>query len=78
MDAPKETMTPFEARLELANITNDKTHPLHDLYHRQDRTVMEYVEAIYRSAYGSGTIAIGDTIVVTEAPGGSDERSTIR
>ncbi len=64
MDAPKETMTPFEARLELANITQDKTHPLHDLYHSQDRTVMEYVDAIYRSASGHGKMTIGDGIEV--------------
>ncbi len=70
MDAPKETMTPFEARLELANITNDKTHPLHDLYHSQDRTAMEYVDAIYRSAYGSGTITIGEGIDVKVSLGG--------
>ncbi len=70
MDAPKETMTPFEARLELSNITNDKTHPLHDLYHSQDRTALEYVSAIYKSAYGSGTITIGDGIDVAVSLGG--------
>ncbi len=64
MEPPKEKLTPFEARLELTNITMDKTHPLHDLYLQKDPTAMQYVDALYQAAYGTGTITIGTGIDV--------------
>jgi hypothetical protein len=64
MDAPKEKLTPFEAKLELTNITQDPHHPLYDLYRRQDRTALEYVQHCYESAYGTGKVQIGEGIEI--------------
>ncbi len=47
------------AREELAKIMNDKTHPMHDGYWKQDPKVSAHIDGLYKKAFGSGKVEIG-------------------
>lgn len=57
-----------DVRSQLAKIANDKTHPLHEGYVRRDPAVLKHIDDLYRKAYGSDPVEIGQGITVTGAP----------
>ena len=52
------------ARTELGKIMSDKTHPDYAGYWSQDKTVMKKVEDLYKRAYGTDKVTIGQGISV--------------
>lgn len=57
-----------DVRSEVAKIATDTTHPMHAGYTRRDPKVMQYIDELYRKAYGSDPVEIGQGITVTGAP----------
>lgn len=43
---------------EVASIMTDPTNPKYKLYHSGDKTTLDYVDNLYKKAYGAGTVEI--------------------
>jgi len=52
-------MTGDEVRKELAAIMSDTNNPRHKLYWQKDKATLDYVDSLYRKAYGEGKVEIG-------------------
>jgi len=52
-------MTGDEVRKELAAIMSDTSNPRHKLYWQKDKATLDYVDSLYRKAYGEGKVEIG-------------------
>ncbi len=75
MEPPKEKFTPLEAQMELRAVQNDPTHPFHAGYWKQDPAALAYVDACYKSAYGTVPVTLGEgTTIETPWPGGGGTR----
>lgn len=61
-------MTPDEVRAELAKIMSDRTHPMHEGYHRGDKKVMEHIDGLYKKAYGTGTVDVSSGFDIKARP----------
>lgn len=48
-------------RGEMADIMNNKENPKHKLYWNRDKATLEYVESLYKKAYGEGTVDVTAT-----------------
>lgn len=57
-----------DVRSEVAKIATDKTHPMHEGYVRRDPAVLKHIDDLYRNAFGSDPVEIGQGITVTGAP----------
>lgn len=45
-------------RSEVASIMSDPTNPKHKLYHQGDKATLEYVDELYKKAYGGGQVEV--------------------
>jgi hypothetical protein len=45
-------------RSEVADIMNNTANPKHKLYHSRDKATMDYIDALYKKAYGGGQIEL--------------------
>lgn len=52
-------MTGDEVRKELADIMSNVQNPKNKLYWQKDKATMDYVEGLYKKAYGEGKVEIG-------------------
>ena len=53
-----------QVRQELAKIMNDTAHPMHQAWKRGDKAANDYIDELYRKAYGAGQVALGAGITV--------------
>jgi hypothetical protein len=44
---------------EVASIMNDATNPRYKLYHSGDKSTLDYIDNLYKKAYGTGTVEVG-------------------
>jgi hypothetical protein len=51
-------MSGDDVRNELSRIMNDKSHPMHEGYQRNDPKVQRHIEELYVKAYGNGKVEI--------------------
>ena len=58
-----------DVRNEVADIMSNKQNPRHEGYHRQDKKVLDYVDGLYKKAYGTATVDLSDGLTA----GGLDE-----
>lgn len=52
------TMNGDEVRAAVADIMTNKANPRYEGYHRRDKVVMDYIEGLYKAAYGDGKVTI--------------------
>lgn len=52
-------VTGDDVRTELSDIMTNKANPKNPLYWKQDPKTLEYVDNLYKKAYGAGTVSIG-------------------
>lgn len=55
-------MTPEQVRTEYAEIISNPKHPMHDGLMRRDPKVEQYVNDLYKKAYGNAKVAIGEGV----------------
>jgi hypothetical protein len=71
------------ATAELSKIMSDTTHPHHDGYRRGDQKALDYVRDVYRKAYGTKQVELGEGLRVTTGaadpePGETPEEADAR
>lgn len=55
-----------EVRAELAKIMTDPQHPQHAGWKRGDKAALAYVDELYKQAYGSGPVPVGEQVVLAK------------
>ena len=56
-----------DVRNEVADIMSNKQNPRHEGYHRQDKKVLDYVDGLYKKAYGTATVDLSDGLTAGES-----------
>lgn len=56
--SPASSATADSVRAEVADIMTNTSNPKHALYWKQDKATLQYVEDLYRKAYGDGKVEI--------------------
>jgi hypothetical protein len=65
METRINTEAAEELRAKIRDIQTNPANPRYIGYQRQDPGVDAYIEKLYREVYGSGSIELGDGIVIT-------------
>ncbi len=63
--AAEAARTRDEVRAEHSKVMNDKTHPMYELYRKGDKKANDYVDDLYKKAFGTAKVDLGTGVVVT-------------